>query len=54
MAKYGNKKSMVKPAKNANIGRLATQKKAIDPNPAGRTVYMETGQPPKNKKKSAY
>lgn len=47
-------KDMKKAPKNANIGRLATQKKAIDPNPAGRTVIMNPGQKPKGNKKSAY
>jgi hypothetical protein len=53
MANY-NKKSMKKPASNANIGRLASQKKAIDPNPAGRTVIMNPGQKPKGMKKGSY
>lgn len=44
MAEYGkNDMPMVKKAKNANLGRLATQKKAIDHNPAGRTCPMAGG-----------
>lgn len=43
------KNNMLGKAKRASDGRVTTVKKAIDPNPAGRTVPMANG-PKKSKK----